>query len=438
MTKLGRMLALTLAAMLGVAGALDGEIPVANAQAVEPSCLADAEPNDDSGQATSVAGVFCLGATLEAGDQDLLLWELDSADGASWAISLLGDPGALTSLKLFAIASEPGVEPPATGALVTAIDAGPGFPASETRQMLLAPGRYLVGISGAGAGSESTPPTYRLEVEKGPPLPTSLETEPNDDLASASPVEGAFDSSGNLSGSPDLFRWSVPEPIGDERWELGVEAASGMNITLSLLDADGNAITHAYTDRDGRARFVDLDLAPGDYGVRLDGPIEGALPYVLTANQGEPIADAEPNDLPGQGLQVDPLRAAARGRLYPEGDTDRFEFEVPADETPILREIRLLPAGPYRRLCLGLTGGETVQCREGSEGVVLDALVLAPGRYELAVSGDADETASYVVRVDRAVAPVPGYEIEPNDVATIATPIVTPPCRCGGAAGPVT
>lgn len=438
MTLLGRILALSLVAMLGAAGVLDGEIPVADAQAAEATCLADAEPNDDPGQATSVAGAFCLDATLEAGDQDLLVWELDSADGASWAISLLGEPGVLTSLRLFTITSEPGVEPPATDALVTALDAGPGFPATETRQLLLAPGRYLAVIAGVDGEPDGAPPTYHLQVQPGPPLPSNLDSEPNDDLASASPVEGAFESSGSLSGSPDLFRWEVPQASGDERWELGLEAASGMGVTLSLLDAEGNTIAYAYTDRDGRARFVDLDLAAGEYGVRLDGAIDGALPYALRATHTVPIADAEPNDLPGKGLQLDPLMLAARGRLYPEGDTDRFEFEVPADEAPILREIRLLPAGPYRRLCLALAGGETMQCREGTEGVVLDALVLAPGRYELAVSGDADETASYVVRVDRAVTPVRGYEIEPNDIATTATPMdPTAPMRGRGRSGDV-
>ncbi len=53
----------------------------------------------------------------------------------------------------------------------------------------------------------------------------------------------------------------------------------------------------------------------------------------------------------------------------------------------------------------------------------MPSLVLAPADYYLTVGGDPDPGASYAVRLEPTTTPVVDFELEPNDLATTATPL---------------
>ena len=107
---------------------------------------------------------------------------------------------------------------------------------------------------------------------------------------------------------------------------------------------------------------------------------------------------------------------------------------MPADAGASLIDIRLISdVGRYRTLCL-LTDVEQLQCRDGTTTVSLAGLLLAPGSYLVAVTGDPDVPSApgtpigdgalggYVLRVDRSTPPAPDYETEPNDSPVVASP----------------
>ncbi len=397
--------------------------------AAQDICLGDIEPNDAPETAPITSGGFCLEGELAASDQDLLIWELPAGEAAGlWTVELDGVPGTLTTLRLLAISSPPGVVPIVVDRTLLTLDAPPeswGRTASD--ELLLPAGRLLIGVSRTDLPDGSPPPStgYRVALRPGSALPPSGDVEPNEVPEAASPVEAAFDISGDLFGTSDLFEWRVPAPDDGRRWFVDLSSVLGASFTLRLLDDEGRYLATTLTDPLGRARLVDLALAPGRYRLSVEGALDRTAPYRLRAVEGVPVGDAEPNGEPSFGLAIDPSASpVVRGQLFPYGDVDRYRFTVPEGDPGLLRDIKAFSPGTEhgRRLCLGLPDGTALQCQDGRGDVVLRSLLLPPGDYEVALSGDPDEAVPYVLRIEETLAPAPDFELEPNDTPNVATP----------------
>ena len=401
------------------AGLALGEVEAAGAG----DCAPESEPNDAPDQADATTGASCLGGTLPAGDQDLVVWEVTAADAAgAWTITVEGVPGTRTIMDLRPVTSAPGVEPLEIGGplVVLAVEQGSDVPEALT-DLLLAPGRYLVGVSAGGQPEGPPEPDlgYRVTLEPGGDLPASGDLESNDDAATASPVAGAFALWGDLLGSPDMYRWTVPTDAA-AAWTLRSVTQLGSSGSLTLATGDGSEILVRAQSVDGRVELPDLALPAGDYLVTVDPAASALTPYVLSAEATDaaesPSGDAEPNDTPERAVSMVGDKPMARGRLGRIQDEDWYRLDVTEALAAETVDIRLLWATDlHRELCLYGPGDQTLLCRASGGGINVSGLSLPVGEYTLLVRGDAEPDDPYLLRVDPAGTVGPDFEREPND-----------------------
>jgi hypothetical protein len=413
--------------------------PVA-AQSLDPGstagmteCPLEQEPNDVPEGAPELAGPACqLGALPEGDAQDLAIWTVTDTDAAqSWTFTIDGVPGAVTSLRLLPILSETGVEPVEIGAQLLQVDGTPDEPAGASIPVLLLPGRYLLGVSRSAFSPRAVPDdlAYRYAIEPTGSLPATGDVESNDDPTQAGPsMADSFQLTGDGVGSSDLYSWTLSGTDTQEWWQVTAQGALGNVVTLTLLDADAAILATQSSDPDGRASLFDLDLDPGSYLLQVDASGDPTAPYLLAAAaQPSGDGDAEPNDDPTTALSIE-LGTTVSGRIARTGDIDGFRFTLDDANASVLLDAKLIWFGPTRRtLCLvpwvDGTRGFELKCVDGIGGLAIKGLALAPGDYALTVKGEPDPDDPYHVRVDGTSAAQAGYETEPNDTATTATPV---------------
>ncbi len=380
----------------------------------QSDCLAESEPNDSAALAQPMMAT-CLLGTLPPGDQDLAIVEVAEGAPTRWDLSLDGVPGTATLVQLFTVTSEPGAAEPTVDRIplfeLSTTPTSP--PAVNATGVLLPAGSYLLGIARSGLleGGEPETEDYRLRIEAGAPLPPSADKEPNDEPASAQVRTDAFEASGDREGtSSDHVAWEITEP--DQHWDVSLQVPLGERAMLDLLDADGRALAAASDD--SQVTIYDLALEPGRYALRVREMRDGPSPYVLGTWPSATVADPEPND---ETVDATPIADAqpVQGRLATDGDRDRFTLDVTDDE-PLLRDLRLLwRSDAERSLCLLGDDDERVVCRRAAGGINLSGLLLEPGTHVFEVSGAADPTDGYVMRVDVTGATAADFETEPND-----------------------
>jgi hypothetical protein len=392
--------------------------------AAQTSCTPEAEPNDVAETTVSFTGTACYDGMLPDEDQDLWLWEVSETDAARrWTFSLTGIPATLTSLKVIPITSEPGT-PIRGGAPVVEVNVTPTGSGATTKADLLVPvGRYVLGVSRSGTIDQSTPLRldYRLMLEEGAPLPEPGDVEPNDQLDTATPIQGDQQLSGDLRDSVDHYRWTIPEDAPGA-WDLDLQTPAGFGGYLTISRGIGDTVLNGYAAPDGHIRLPDLVLPPGRYDLSIQPPASVRLPYALTIrSKSAPDGDPEPNDEVRYAVPIDTSAGLTRGVLSTDRDRDHFALQIDEELSQLLFDVRLLwRTGQDRELCLLDEEGTNLQCARGTEGVALPSLGLDAGQYLLEVDGEPDEEP-YAIRIDRAGARPRDFEAEPNDSTASAT-----------------
>ncbi len=413
-----------LASVAGLGGTV---ISQATTRAQAP-CTAETEPNDAPGQGSTADGPLCLSGTLPDGDQDVLEWDVSATEaGQRWTVTLQGVPGTTTSLTLLPITSDPGAMPVVTGNPVLGLDSDPTSPGPVVQSdLLIAAGRYVLGLSRSPAPDGDAPPTldYQVSIEAGASLPPPGDVEPNDDPGHATPERGAFDLSGDLGGTIDRYAWTVSAADAERVWTLGLDGPVGAPLSLALQTPSGTTLTSVASDAEGRADLTDLRLAPGRYIVDLEPAAAAPLVYVLRASATDSlVGDPEPNDTLATAVPLDPGHMVARGLISHIGDVDTYGLTVTDELATTLLDIRSVwHADLQRSVCLDDADGTQLACRSGTQDAVLDDLLLPAGDYTIAVSGDPSATDPYLLRVDPTSLPASDFETEPNDAAAEATP----------------
>ncbi|HQY32274.1 MAG TPA: hypothetical protein PK691_13335, partial [Thermomicrobiales bacterium] len=223
-----------------IAGPIAATAPV---QAQSSTCQAESEPNNSEGEAQPVASAFCIaGALPESGDQDLFIWTVDETDAKFWwNLNLTGIEGTVTTARIVAITSEPDVTPVVAGSELLQLSWTPGSTAPETTSFLVSAGRYLVGISRTDRADSQVVPdgSYEMDFVRGDRVPKRADKEPNDDATTATPLSGAFDISGDLQGSQDVFAWTFDEKQAASGWELRLTSPIDAPASLVIARADG-------------------------------------------------------------------------------------------------------------------------------------------------------------------------------------------------------
>ncbi len=286
------------------------------------------------------------------------------------------------------------------------------------RGLLIPPGRYLLTVSGDGGLGDR----YRLRVAASDGRRPEREVEPNDDLASAGPLDGGFVVGGDLLGGPDAFLWTLDDAAAARTWHLDLAGTPGLGATMELMSSDGTWLARTSLAGQGTARIWDLRLPAGTYAISLTATSADPPSYVLRSTvETEGDLDPEPDDLVAQATMLDPMRLSATGRITTRTDEDRFRLEVDEAMAATLTDIRL-ESSPWalHQVCLATEFGSVVQCIGARGGSTLRSLDLAPGPYTIAVSGDADPTGRYTLAVLRGAPRSADAESEPNDRDDVA------------------
>ncbi len=392
-----------------------------------PTCVPEAEPNDTPEQAPLMSGPVCLTGTLPLlRDQDLVLWDVQPVDALlTWRITVVGIPTTITSAHIFEVRSAPGVFPiNAHESMRVDSDATSDRPGVQTG-VSLAAGRYLLGISRGdpATGPPAPPGQYRVSIEQEQTLPQSGDVEPNDDAATATPLQGSIGLVGDADGSVDTYRWHIDASEATERHQLDLRAIAGESLSFQLLDASGSVLTRTDLTRDGVAHLYDLALATGDYLILITSTGSGSMPYVLSSQTStDAAADPEPDDSAALAAAI-AIGDTRTGRLTGPRDFDDYQLTVPQTVAATQTDIALrVGTQQDRRLCARPLGGSDVQCRQGRDDLVLSDLLLAAGEYTVEVSGVEDLSDHYQLSVTDIGLVSPDREVEPNDSTTTASP----------------
>ena len=291
------------------------------------------EPNDNLGQATAltsgtrVHGIAC--------DQDLdhFGWSTRPAcivsllttwadTGASWLEVTVADRDGATDWVAAAERPRPGI----LG------DRESRFLQFMTNEQT-ADGRVLV----AGRGDDpATLYDVRLDVFCPGQLncPDNDALEPNDDLATATPV-GIYSTTGGMLCGGDVDIFSVQAPAGCELMaELGHHDFDA-DVTLRVLDAAGDTLAESHTG--GLTERVQLPVEiSAAYAIEIRGGGELETAYVLNVDVACPRgnlcgADApdayEPNNRLPRAVPL-PLGEAVSAHMCP-ADRDFYRIEAP-------------------------------------------------------------------------------------------------------------
>jgi hypothetical protein len=218
------------------------------------------EPNDEALEAQPLDGPVCVTGEIVAADQDVFRWELDeTAARERWTFVLSGLPGQAGVVRLYRPTFSP------DGGTLTAVDEvigaanQPGDPPATINDVLLPPGVYLIGVGSSG------PAPYRLDIQRGTPLPPNLDQEPNDTAESAAAVAATIATCGDQIGSEDRYAWSLDATAAAGHWCLSLQGVVGNSALLRLVAADSTELYSDWTGADGRLVLEDVGLTVGTY-----------------------------------------------------------------------------------------------------------------------------------------------------------------------------
>lgn len=387
--------------------------------AAAQQCTLEVEPNGTPATATrsgaSGAGVqparsdeatsVCFVGTVSADDPDMFRWDVSETDATyRWVLQVEGPAADLTAAQLFAVTfADDGVAVTAADELLAVSTQGGA--SARSRQFLVGPGSYYLGVSAAGAGGE-----YVVSTE---PVGSLYYGDEGDRYRDSLPErsEGAFGFYGGVTGEL-RHAFTLDEAAAGRVWGLELWAALGSTPRL-VLEGPGGVVVQGDVGAGGRVSFSGLGLSAGEYAVRVDGA--SGMVRLRLASQG----------VRGDGVAVEPNDHWESATHFPPGTemrgvlqgVDLFRVEV----TPESAGYYDLDYDSAADLSFALTlvdeaGGELLRGRGASRR----GLLLAAGVYRLDVWGA--EGAAYRLALAPSAAPS-GGEIEPNDQPRGAAPL---------------
>jgi hypothetical protein len=285
--------------------------------------------------------------------------------------------------------------------------------------------------------------------KSGAPVPLIDETEPNDDVAHAQPLEPGKGVRGTIGdpkppvkkgGKPtsdeDVYSFlapGVPGPDGGTAFDevrIELSGVPGLDLVLDVLDGDGKKI---FTINDAPAGepevMPNLGVEPGRtfyFRVRAATPMKGDKPYELVARSGPaPLGDErEPND-DAQHATVLPALSDASGFFGRKRDEDwlalpagsgtlRIEVTPVEGVAPELKIIGGDPKSPP--LAVARAGkGEELRLRNAP-------MMSGPGWLVLRAVDGKNAEIRWGLHVSQEAA-LDGAEREPNDSIANANPL---------------
>ncbi len=272
--------------------------------------------------------------------------------------------------------------------------------------------------------------------------PCTLETEPNDQLASAPSMAGPLCVTGELpDGDQDLVVWEVRPVDTLVSWSFGV---SGVPRTITsihvfpvtsppgvALDTGGEMMRiDSSADDPMPGMATDIALPAGRYvlGISRGFPVGSRAPtdlgyrvWVEPSVAPPPVFDPEPNDDAATGGAV--ARAfALSGDLAGSDDHVRWTLSEADAGGQWRLDARVPPGGPLQLTVSGPGGELLADAAAMPDGRArISDLQLPAGTYDLRLSAGTIEGLPYLLAASPVHAPF--ADTEPNDVAARAVPL---------------
>ncbi len=294
-------------------------------QPLEPG--EELEPNGKATLATEIApNGEAVGYFGWRHDQDWYRVPLDGLpDGSLLSADLEAVPGVTASIQIF-----DSVERKLTELRGRKEERVP------VRNIRLAPGEHNIFLVVRGDVGRNLDVRYNLRVrtEVGKPGAAGGDLEPNDDAQHASALADGTVQGYLGRGDVDVYRYTAAEPL-----ELDIEAAppERVDVRMEIIrELDGALLVRADEGkRQEPERLSNLFVPAGSILIRLSagrGDGNPDEPYRLTVSSHQPAggAEREPNNT---SATATPLAAGVSGNglLYPKGDVDFWQAQVPAD-----------------------------------------------------------------------------------------------------------
>ncbi|MEP7239583.1 MAG: VWA domain-containing protein [Devosia sp.] len=263
------------------------------------------------------------------------------------------------------------------------------------------------------------------------------EQEPNDTPELATPVTGAFCTTGIVSsGDQEILTWTLDAEAAKHRFTLHLDGIKGQQSRLQIyhLDEPGDAenpavvgpelINLATPLDDAGVERTDVFLAPGTFLIGLSSSADTAYEYRLTVTEGDaPPAPAAANATADTAAPV----AAAFSISATTGAKDLWYLWAlsPADVRKQWMLTATAPLGRAVSLELQTPDGKPLlaagKLNEGQ--LVLPDIGLPAGAYRVHLASEGDGGFPFSLAAQSEGPRSPVREDEPNDSPLVARPI---------------
>ncbi|MGY6532837.1 VWA domain-containing protein [Glycocaulis sp.] len=421
-----------------------------DASSAAPPRLFEQEPNNTPDQARRFAGHGVLIGNVSGRDQDAWMWTVEDEDADHlWSIELVAETTGLVRLDIIELsyheagAIDRAVESGLVGALPStsqdsaglisgsqthiSLQTSRGRPVVRQDELLLPPGEYLIGMSGAEAGGD-----YEVHVRRGrrAALTPAGEVARNDDGGVIVPA--GEERVVMTEGGSGTFALDIPDDQEDgQLWQVSVIGGLGARLSASLSDADGGQLAAPVTASPLRQHWRNVALEPG---ARLEVEATGrdaqvgiAAVSLTPLGIAAPGEEREPNDTLERANWTDLAEDGFAGTLDGVRDTDYFAFALDDTQTDGSQTL-IIEHGSGQELlaCLeDFAGREPICRRSNAERFAFGPLQLEPGDYAMHLRAPRarSETVDYTVSLETGPAPAATIARQPNDRADWAAPM---------------
>ena len=251
-----------------------------------------------------------------------------------------------------------------------------------------------------------------------------IELEPNDTIASATPIVtgAAVSASLQTEEDVDIYCFTLDEP-GRVRATL---AGAADAYALSLAASDARALLAVPAG--GEAETPELYLDVGDYILQVSpGAVWTADPYTLSVEYvADTLVERERNDTPQTATPI-AGNTSMTGRFNSLADVDCYALTLDQSMLVQLHLDFAAQNGSREGVALTLYSGETplfsATALESESQILSPEMALPAGRYTLHVENRRMEAKDYALRVETVLPEGATLEAEPNDAPDTATVI---------------
>ncbi|MCX8124403.1 MAG: hypothetical protein N3F66_09585 [Spirochaetes bacterium] len=304
------------------------------------------EPNDTYTQ----ANLINIGTSIDGyinTESDIDFYMADVQAPALFDISVSAVKGVNIAFTLWK-ATEDGIEP-----LKYVDDMRKSAP-ERLRGFKVVRGRYYISVSHGDKDPriKNTENSYSLLVTQEDP--ESFESEPNDTILSANPIQIGVPMRGYYSPAFNKANTNAVNPNREEDWftfyvdeapvvcDIEVAGVTGIEAQLDIVDAQGNVLFSSNPQGQGVsqiAKGIGLPVV-GNYYIMVAARNYAAnneTPYslIVTTRSYDNTTEIEPNNIMPSSTQV--VNDTIMGRIYPDGDVDYYKYGGDSSDTTFYR-----------------------------------------------------------------------------------------------------